>query len=492
VLEIESSDVPREIALKLSAVKNRLRDEGVLPLLQENFLRLCGMFLSGGTGRIPEREIVPVPSLLALGSFGGCRAAGAAAMDRVAVLKLNGGLGTSMGLDGPKALLLAKGGLTFLDIVCRQILAQRQRQSCRLPLILMNSFRTHEASLEFLSRYPGLAVDVPQEFCQSTVPRLDAEGIALPRTWGEAALCAPGHGELFSTLAATGMLQMLLQRGYEYLFVSNVDNLGATIDESILGYMVRERVPFLMEVVRRTAADRKGGHLARRATDGHLLLREVAQCPDEDISFFLDIERHPYFNTNNIWIQLSPLNEVLETHGGILDLPLICNPKMIQIGERETRGFQLETAIGSAINLFESAQAVEVERTRFAPVKSTADLLTLWSDAYTLSEEWRLEPNPPFPNPRPAIALDRKWFGTYEALRERIPADAPPALSSCKRLSVEGNVYFGRTVAIRGEVDVVGNPEIPGLIPSNTILENETRTASQLVAAMGREGIDLP
>ncbi|HEX7677579.1 MAG TPA: UTP--glucose-1-phosphate uridylyltransferase, partial [Thermoanaerobaculia bacterium] len=437
MLETEDSDIPRETAQKLSAVRNRLRDEGVLPLLQENFLRLCKMFLGGGTGRIPERQIVPVPSLPALKSFGACREAGVAAMDRVAVLKLNGGLGTSMGLDGPKALLIAKGGLTFLDIVCRQVLAQ-QRRSCRMPLILMNSFRTHQASLEFLSRYPGLASDVPRDFCQSTVPRLDADGVALPKTLGEAALCAPGHGELFAALAATGMLKTLLQSGYEYLFVSNVDNLSATVDENILGYMVRERVPFLMEVVRRTAADRKGGHLARRATDGHLLLREVAQCPDEDIGYFLDIERHPYFNTNNIWIQLSRLDEVLVAHGGILDLPLICNPKTIQIGRRESQGFQLETAVGSAIELFESAQAVEVERTRFTPVKSTADLLTLWSDAYTLSEGWRLEANPPIPCPRPAVVLDRKWYGTYEALRERIPADAPPALSSCKRLTIEG------------------------------------------------------
>ena len=100
------------------------------------------------------------------------------------------------------------------------------------------------------------------------------------------------------------MLDTLLANGYEVAFVSNADNLGAELDPLPLGYFVSERLPFLMEVADRTAADRKGGHLARRKSDGRLALRESAQCPDEDTDAFQDVDRHRYFNTNNLWINL--------------------------------------------------------------------------------------------------------------------------------------------------------------------------------------------
>jgi len=71
-------------------------------------------------------------------------------------------------------------------------------------------------------------------------------------------------------------------------------------------------------VTRRTAADRKGGHLARRTADGRLLLREVAQCPDADLESFQDISRHKYFNTNSLWLRLDALKAQLAADAGVL------------------------------------------------------------------------------------------------------------------------------------------------------------------------------
>ena len=98
----------------------------------------------------------------------------------------------------------------------------------------------------------------------------------------------------------------------------------------------RERVPFLMEVADRTPADRKGGHLARRAGGGGLVLREVAQTPDEDLDAFQDIARHRYFNTNTLWIDLRALAAVLRERGGVLGLPMIVNRKTVDPGDGDS------------------------------------------------------------------------------------------------------------------------------------------------------------
>ena len=183
------------------------------------------------------------------------------------MLKLNGGLGTSMGMTRAKSLLEVKDGLTFLDIIVRQVLDLRRRSGARLPLVLMNSFATRDDSLAALARYPELASDVPADFVQNKVPKLLADDLT-PASWpAEPGLewAPPGHGDLYTALVVSGMLDELLERGYRYAFVSNADNLGAVLEPRILAWMAREGHPFVMEVADRTEADRKGGHLARTA-----------------------------------------------------------------------------------------------------------------------------------------------------------------------------------------------------------------------------------
>src|SRR5262249_6632657 len=151
--------------------------------------------------------------------------------------------------------------------------------------VLMNSFATTDASLAALDAHPELAQDVPREFIQNKVPKLDARTLE-PIDWpADPALewAPPGHGDLYVALVTSGMLATLLEHGYRYAFVSNADNLGATLDTRILRWFVDSGAPFAMEVADRTAADRKGGHLARRASDGHLVLREIAQTPEADV-----------------------------------------------------------------------------------------------------------------------------------------------------------------------------------------------------------------
>jgi UTP--glucose-1-phosphate uridylyltransferase len=378
-----------------------------------------------------------------------------AALDATVVVKLNGGLGTSMGMTKAKSLLEVKDGLTFLDIIARQVLEQRA-SGARLPLVLMNSFRTREDSLAKLREYPDIEVDVPLDFLQGKVPKIGADDLQ-PASWPhDPALewSPPGHGDLYTSLVSSGMLDELLERGYEYAFVANADNLGAVLEPRILAWFARERLPFAMEVADRTAADRKGGHLARRRDGGGLVLREIAQTPDEDVDSFQDVARHRFFNTNTLWINLRTLGEVMRERGNVLGLPMIVNRKTVDPADSSSpEVFQLETAMGAAIDVFDGAAAIRVPRSRFVPVKTTNDLLVLRSDAYLLTDDHRVVLAPERDGRPPLADLDPDRFKLLPDFEERFPA-GPPSLVACASLTVRGDVEFGGGVVCRGEVVV--------------------------------------
>jgi UTP--glucose-1-phosphate uridylyltransferase len=344
-------------------------------------------------------------------------------------------------------------------VIARQVLEARERLGARLPLVLMNSFATRDDSLEALRRWPGLASDIDPDFVQSKEPKVDASD-GQPVSWPDnpgLEWAPPGHGDVYPSLVGSGMLDALLERGYRYLFLSNSDNLGAVLDPRILAWMAREEIPFLSEVCDRTEADRKGGHLAVRRSDGGLVLRETAQVPDEDADAFSDISRHTYFNTNNLWVDLHALQPLMED--GVLGLPLIVNRKTVDPNDGDsTPVVQLETAMGAAVGVFEGARALRVPRARFAPVKTTSDLLVLRSDAYELTDDARLV-LADGRSSAPLVSLDDAHYKRLKDFDERFPSGAP-SLVEAERLAVEGDVTFGAGVVVRGSVTVQGPAEL--------------------------------
>jgi UTP--glucose-1-phosphate uridylyltransferase len=452
----------------LRASVEKMRDEGVAEAAIATFRQLYERLTAGETGLIAESDIEPVEELPDADEL---PEGGGDVLDQAVVLKLNGGLGTSMGLDGPKSLLEVKDGLTFLDVTARQILELRERYGARLPLVLMNSFSTREPSLERLARYPELASDVPADFVQNKEPKLLEDGLT-PAEWpADPSLewAPPGHGDVYTALVGSGMLDALLERGYRYAFVANVDNLGAVLDPRILGWFAREEMPFLMEVAGRTQADRKGGHLARRR-DGGLELREIAQTPDEDVDAFQDVRRHRFFNTNNLWLDLRALSDVMEARGGVLGLPMIVNRKTVDPRDPASPAvIQLETAMGAAIGVFEGARALRVPRSRFAPVKTTNDLLALRSDAYVLTEASHVMLAPERDG-APVIDLDDRFYKRVGDFDARFAAGAP-SLLRCRELTVAGDVAFGAGVVVRGTVRVEHDGDGQARIEDGTVLE---------------------
>ena len=436
-----------------------------------NFRHYYELLCAGHQGEIGEGDIEPANDVTDVATLTRYRPAGQAALAKAVVVKLNGGLGTSMGMTKAKSLLTAKDGLSFLDIMVRQTMHLRRTFGVHLPLVLMNSFRTREDCRRVLAQYPDLATDVPGDFIQHKVPRILKSDLT-PVVWPqepENEWCPPGHGDIYAALETSGLIDALLARGFEYVFVSNSDNLGAVLDVDILGYVAAERVPFLMEVIDRSEADRKGGHLAR-LRDGRLVLRELAQCPADALGAFQDITRHKYFNANNLWVSLRMLKDVLVKTEGVLGLPMITNEKPVDPNDPASpRVLQLETAMGAAISVFDGARAVRVSRERFVPVKNTGDLVVLWSDVYELTDDYHVVPSPKRGDPAPLVDLDGTYYRQVGDLEVRFPHGAP-SLVAAKRLEVRGDVRFGRGVVVEGEVNVVHAGPEPLVLADGTHL----------------------
>lgn len=437
----------------LAAAVDKMRDAGVDETAIKVFEHLYKEVESGATGAIAEAEIMPVVDPPAFTPTDDVDQAAREALAQTVVIKLNGGLGTSMGLDAAKTLLPVREGISFLDIIVRQILDSRQRYGVRLPLIFMNSFRTDADTLAALAPYGDLAVgDIPLTFVQNQEPKLDAETLE-PVSWPEdpsLEWCPPGHGDLFTALVATGILDQLLEQGFRYAAVSNGDNLGAAPDPAMAGWVAQSGAPFVAEVCRRTPNDRKGGHVAVRRSDGHLVLRDTAMTSDADMPYFEDIELHAYFNTNNLWFDLRALKQALDDNNGFLPLPLIRNVKTVDPTKPEsTPVIQIESGMGTAIGLFDGAVALAVPRDRFLPVKTTNELLLVRSDIFELGEDWRLRSRRAT---LPEVKLDSRYYKTMADFEKRIPV--APSLIDVEKLTVAGDWSFEPGVVLAGEVEL--------------------------------------
>lgn len=440
---------------KFDAFEKKMSSAGMGDAAIRAFRRNYEALLREETGLISEENIRPAEGLESLEDLSQGGAADAELLSQAVVIKLNGGLGTGMGLQGPKSMLAVRDGVNFLDLMVRQVLDLRKSSGAPVRLLLMNSFSTSGDTLGHLARYrdDGFAEASEVELMQNQIPKIAAADLE-PVEWPadrDLEWCPPGHGDLYPALVGSGWLDRLLAEGVKYAFVSNSDNLGAVLDPVILQYFAESSAPFLMEVTRRTAADRKGGHLARRLADGRLLLREVAQCPDANLDAFQNIDRHQYFNTNSLWLRLDLLKEQLEADSGVLPLPMIRNNKTVDPRDKKsTAVIQLEIAMGAAIECFEGAAAIDVPRSRFAPVKTTADLLALRSDAYEILENGQVRLHGSRDGKPPVIVLSDEY-----KLVDSIEALGVPGLLGCRSLKVSGLVEFAPGVVIEGDVEVI-------------------------------------
>jgi UTP--glucose-1-phosphate uridylyltransferase len=433
---------------------------------QQNFLRLHERFCAGpatiadwDSVRTPDDKfLVPRASLKDPDNMAIQRD-----LAKVAVCKLNGGLGTSMGCESPKSTLIVREDKSFLDLIVDQLCAVEKEFGVQVPLILMNSFYTHAETEKVIEKYRDrLKIN---SFQQNKFPRLleDTRQPLSEEEFGRDVWYPPGHGDFYSCILDKGLLDSLLKEGKEVLFVANADNLGAVIDPGILHHILENDIPFLIEMTPKTPADVKGGTIYQEGDRVKLL--EIASVPEEHKEEFCSQRKFKVFNTNNIWINLRHLREYLEK--GPLDLTVIVNRKTIA-GKNI---IQLETAIGSAVECFPGAVGLTVQRDRFMPVKKTDDLLLVQSDLFVL-DKGRLSRNPDRKQTAlPSVQLGEK-FADLKGFQKRI--SHVPGMLDLDSLKVEGDVRFGKGVQLKGYIKLMALTDKPLLIPDGATLENET------------------
>ncbi|KAM0905122.1 hypothetical protein ACQ4PT_017562 [Festuca glaucescens] len=416
-----------------------------------------------------------------------------ALLDKLVVLKLNGGLGTTMGCTGPKSVIEVRNGFTFLDLIVIQIESLNKKYGCDVPLLLMNSFNTHDdtqkvgaslyqflfkgnseywdshacimtSPLKIVEKYSNSNINI-HTFNQSQYPRIVAEDfLPLPSKGqtGKDGWYPPGHGDVFPSLNNSGKLDTLLSQGKEYVFVANSDNLGAIVDIKILNHLINNQNEYCMEVTPKTLADVKGGTLI--SYEGRVQLLEIAQVPDEHVNEFKSIEKFKIFNTNNLWVNLKAIKRLVEAEA--LKMEIIPNPKEVD----GVKVLQLETAAGAAIRFFEKAIGINVPRSRFLPVKATSDLLLVQSDLYTLVDGYvirnpaRVKPS----NPSIELGPEFKKVASFLARFKSIPS-----IVELDSLKVSGDVSFGSGIVLKGNVTIAAKSGVKLEIPDGAVLENK-------------------
>lgn len=298
------------------------------------------------------------------------RARGEAALraGKVAALILNGGMATRFGgvVKGVVPVLPERPDLSFLAVK----LAGVRASGAAVPAVLMHSFATAAASREHLAAidWSGVPPAGRLEFLQSLLPRVLPDGTPLVTLPGAEALpdtavyAAPGHGDTLRRVRDSGVVAELRARGVEHVLVSNVDNLGASLDPATLGahlQAVEAGAELSVEVVSRAPGD-AGGCVALLG-DRPAIVESFRLPPGTDLASY------PHFNTNTLWIARATLER---------EHPLSWFPVERTIdwpGRGQVAIVQFEQLIGQ---ITESARAacLLVDRGRFLPIKTREDL----------------------------------------------------------------------------------------------------------------------
>lgn len=393
-------------------------------------------------------------------------------LEKLIVVKLNGGLGTSMGCHGPKSVITVRNSLTFLDLTVQQIEYLNKTYNVNVPLVLMNSFNTDEETSRIIRKYKGIDIEI-HTFNQSCYPRISRDSLLpIPKHYETRenieAWYPPGHGDFYKSFQNSGLLRKFISVGREYCFISNIDNLGATVDLNILKLLLdslsQTPIEFLMEVTDKTRADVKGGTLIEY--ENKLRLLEIAQVPKDHVDEFKSVKTFKFFNTNNLWIGLKAIERILNTDE--MNMEIIVNNKTAENGANI---IQLETAVGAAMKCFDGSIGINVPRSRFLPVKKTSDLMLVMSNLYNLRNgSLVMSPQRMFPT-TPLVKLGDKHFSKVKDFLDRFASI--PDIIELDHLTISGDVTFGKGATLKGTVIVIANHGDRIDLPAGTILENK-------------------
>ncbi|KYQ93226.1 UDP-glucose pyrophosphorylase [Tieghemostelium lacteum] len=382
-------------------------------------------------------------------------------LSKLVVIKLNGGLGTRMGCKGAKSSIELAPGISFLDMTVAHIEQMNQDYDVDIPLVIMNSFKTDSETTKTIEKYKTHRVTI-KTFCQSKFPKMYKDTLNLvpkPNTPLNAKeWYPPGSGDVFRSLQRSGLFDELLAAGKEYIFISNIENLGAIVDVQLLNHIHLQKIEFGIEVTNRISTDSTGGILMSYRDKLHLL--ELSQVKADKLKIFKDFK---YWNTNNIWVNMKSTQALLKADKLSLDW-IVAYPT-----ENHTQLVQLETPAGMGIQCFENSCAIFVPRDRYRPIKSTSQLLLAQSNLFQFDHgQVKLSSKRDGDVPLVKLGEEFQSISDYEKRFKSIPD-----IIELDHLTVSGDVYFGSKVTLKGTVIIVANHGERIDIPDGVTLENK-------------------
>lgn len=451
--DLQHSKIFKDMREELELLKKKHTN----PEQLDEFYKLYERFIKTKNTKIEWEDIEPPKGkLIDYKDLNECKEKSHDLLSKLVVLKLNGGLGTTMGCVGPKTAIKVREGENFIDLIVRQLKHLNVTYNCDVPLVLMNSFNTDVRTKKLTRHYDNI-----RTFNQSMFPRISAENF-MPISDENQLYYPPGHGDLFYSIEKSGMLDELLKEGKKYLFVSNGDNLAATVDLKILEYFAENDLDFCMEVTKKTRADIKGGTLINYKNV--LTLLEIAQVPSHKKSEFTSVRKFKIFNTNSLWINLESLKSVMKQN---FELDIIQNKKVVN----DEVVIQLETALGSSIKYFEKNCGIVVPRSRFLPIKTCSDLFLLQSNLYTELNGVLTMNKLRTAEKEPIVKLLGKNFNKVQEFENSF--SGIPDIVDLDILTVSGNVTFGKNVVLRGIVIICASEGSQINIPDGAVLEDK-------------------
>lgn len=405
-------------------------------------------------------------------------------MSKLAIIKLNGGVGDTMQMTTPKGLLkiseVRNRPVNILDISAKQILSARRTTNTPIPAFFMNSRNTNKGTTTYLEKYaeldctPGLGTDLLHTFVQNSFPKVDAH-TGKPALWPESQDLEwqpAGNGDIFNSLYSTGELDWMLESGFEYAYISPTTNLQADFEPRIFKKFTESNCAVMAESCLRAEQDKNSAHLATTGA-GHFVNREPQQTPEHDHAAFQDVDTHKAFGTGSLWVKLKDLKILLDVHQGAIPLPTIAREtRLVRSNDKSPSVIQLTTSMLSILPFFPvhdingsltgSAELIMVDRTsRYAPVKTTANVLVCRSDAYDIDMQTSKfvlhEPRAHLftdgtPIVPPVVELDQEIYGSLAGFEEYFTGEryGYPSLKHCRSLALNGKIAITEGTGFEG------------------------------------------
>lgn len=374
-------------------------------------------------------------------------------LDKLVVVKFNGALGTNMGFSGPKSAIEVKNNLTPLDLMVDQVESLNSKYGCNVPLLLMDTAETQDHVQKVLEKYSNSKVDIHSLSLSQQTHEKSFEGHSRK----DKLYPSSDHSVVFLSLMKSGTLDLLLVQGKEYALVVDSDNVAAVADPKIFNHLIQNQIEYCMEVAPVPSIDLRNSLINLRP--GKFQLVDITQNPTKQSG-----GKFKFINTRSMWVNLRAIKRLIDTDE--LKIENFSSSKEVNDDQIISRG----TGADSAIQFFDHTIGINVAQSRYLPVNSTSDLLLLQSDLYT-ADEGILVQNPARDNPaNPSIELGPE-FEKVNDFQSRFKSI--PSIINLDSLKVEGDVWFGAGITLKGKVSIVAKPGMKLEIPDGIVLENK-------------------